>query len=415
MRIPEGMKEFGVLPQGITTNNLFEHALLLDKAIYGLLQSARAWWLCLKKFLLAHEFQECADFCLFYRNNEFGTVVFIVYVDDGGIFGDDEAVDNCVEQFKQRFNVKVDDTLTDYLGCEIIRDGNKPKIWIRQPNLLSHIAGNFSEYLPTKHVGTPGTPKFVVIRHVQDDANLLSPDEQSKFRTGVGMLMHLVKYSRPEIANAVRECSKVLDGATKRDWNELMRIMKFVISTAHYGLKVEPKLTRDSEGNCLFMLEGLCDAAYASDKETRHSVMGYILYFCNVPIVWRSKSQKAVTLSTTESEYVSISELVKDIMFVKQILESLNIEVQLPILVKVDNVGAIYLATQNGASQRTKHVDIRYHYVRELVIDGIVKVIFVKTKENDSDIFTKNVNLEPFEKHMFKMVEKVPMELLYRS
>ena len=105
---------------------------------------------------------------------------------------------------------------------------------------------------------------------------------------------------------------------------------------------------------------------------------------------------------------VSLSELVKDIMFVVQILESMNYEVRYPIVCKCDNLGAIFLSSNNCSTTRTKHVDIRYHYFREYVEQGVLKIVFVKSEENDSDIMTKNLPVVPYERHAGKLVSEVP-------
>ena len=115
-----------------------------------------------------------------------------------------------------------------------------------------------------------------------------------------------------------------------------------------------------------------------------------MIYVMGCLASWKSRGQRGVTLSSTEAEYVAISEVVAEVMFIKQVLESMGQLVKLPIIVEVDNVGAIYLSKNPGLSQRTKHVDIRFHFVREFVRDGIVEVIFIKSEENRSDIFTKN-------------------------
>ena len=115
-----------------------------------------------------------------------------------------------------------------------------------------------------------------------------------------------------------------------------------------------------------------------------------------VPIIWKSKSQRSVTLSSSEAEYVALSEAAKDIKFVYQLLRSIGIEVTLPITVRVDNVGAIFMSENTSTSGRTKHVDIRYRYVNEMVLDGFLKIVFVKTKENVADIFTKNVTSDVY-------------------
>jgi hypothetical protein len=169
-----------------------------------------------------------------------------------------------------------------------------------------------------------------------------------------------------------------------------------------YGLKIQPKLHKDG-----FYLEGISDSEYAGDKESRISVYGYILYFCGAPIAWKSKAGKCVTLSSTEAEYVAVSEVAKEILFAKQVLESMGIGLILPIIIKCDNVGAIYLSNNHTVGQRTKHIDTRRHFVREYVEDGILKIMFVKSGDNDADIMTKNTTEELHHKHTFKNVEDI--------
>jgi hypothetical protein len=125
------------------------------------------------------------------------------------------------------------------------------------------------------------------------------------------------------------------------------------------------------------------------------------------PIAWKSKAMKAVTLSSTEAEYYAFSEVTKEVMFVKQVLETMGINITLPILVKVDNVGAIYLSNNYSLSQRTKHIDIRRHFVRDFVQDGILKTIFVPTDDNESDIYTKNTPEDTFIRHRDKNMEDI--------
>ena len=109
-------------------------------------------------------------------------------------------------------------------------------------------------------------------------------------------------------------------------------------------------------------------------------------------------------MSSSEAEYYALSEAAKEIKFVVQILESIGIKVQMPIVVCVDNVGAIFMSENVSATSRTKHVDARYHYVREFVEDGFIKIVFVKSKENKSDIFTKNVTQDIYSLHVTNYV-----------
>ena len=215
------------------------------------------------------------------------------------------------------------------------------------------------------------------------------------------MLLYLVKHSRPDIANATRELSKSMDGATEVGFQELLRVIKYVLDTENYGLKLEPKKEND-----MWNLEAFSDSDWAGDKQSRISICGYILYFCGVAIAWKSKGMKHVTLSSSEAELVALSECVKDVKFVMKILEDLGIKVQRPVTVRVDNVGAIFLAENATTSQRTRHIDIRYKWVSEFIENGEIEVIFVKTLENDADIFTKNTSSSVNDRHVERMMKK---------
>jgi hypothetical protein len=154
-----------------------------------------------------------------------------------------------------------------------------------------------------------------------------------------------------------------MDSATWGAYNELLRVTKFVIDTKSFGLKVQPRL----DNNLGWDLSIFCDSNWAGDSETRVQVTGFIIYLLNVPICWRSKSQKGVTLLSTEAEYVAISEAVKELKFIYYLLSGLHIKVNLPIVVKTDNIGEIQMSENALTGFRTRHVDTRYHFVREFI------------------------------------------------
>ena len=136
---------------------------------------------------------------------------------------------------------------------------------------------------------------------------------------------------------------------------EMYKCIRFVLSTKDYGLKF--KLIKSIRK---WVLKELSDSDFASDKETRISVYGYVIYFCGIPIAWRSKGMKSVVLSTTEAEYMALSEVVKDLKFIVLLLQTMNITVELPITVHVDNVGAIWLqiteTQETGQTYRHKNL-----------------------------------------------------------
>ena len=133
------------------------------------------------------------------------------------------------------------------------------------------------------------------------------------YRSGVGTLLYLTKHSRPDITNPVRELSKSMDGASMAQVTEMYRVINFVLKKKTLGLMMVPTLMDD-----IWKLEALSDSDFENDKDTRLSVYVYIIYFCGVPVAWKSKSMKSVVLSTAEAEYVAVSEVVKKIKVLYQ-------------------------------------------------------------------------------------------------
>jgi hypothetical protein len=144
------------------------------------------------------------------------------------------------------------------------------------------------------------------------------------------MLLYLIKYSRPDLSNAVRELSKCMDRATYGTYQEMLCVVKFVLGTKNYCLKIQPNF--DSKNS--WKLKVFSDSDWAGDPEMRISVTGYIVYLQNVPVCWCSKAQRGVTLSRSKAEYVAMSKAVEEIRFIYFVLKDLGIEVELPIVLK---------------------------------------------------------------------------------
>ena len=151
-------------------------------------------------------------------------------------------------------------------------------------------------------------------------------------------------------------------------------------------------------------MKALSDSDFASDKETRISIFGYIIYFRGIPIAWRSKGMNNVVLSTTEAEYMALSEVVKELKFIVQLLQTMNVEVELPITFHVDNVEAIWLSKNRTTSDRTKHIDNRTSFVKEYQDNGKIILKFMKSEDNEADIFTTNTTKAIFQNHQKKLV-----------
>jgi hypothetical protein len=176
----------------------------------------------------------------------------------------------------------------------------------------------------------------------------------------------------------------VVDQADMKHWKSLIRTIKYVKKTKDYIIKIFNLKKKEEDA----IMEVFSYSDHSVDKETRRSVTGYV-FFYGSPISWKLKSQKNVTLSTTESEYVAMSEAVRELKFVYQVLQALNEKVISLIKVNVDNVGAIFLTNKRNASKRTKYVDVWYHFVREMIDKNFLEITFVRTDENIADIFIK--------------------------
>jgi hypothetical protein len=293
----------------------------------------------------------------------------------------------------------------NYVGCQILLNKQTKQIVIMQPKLIKNMKETFADKIPNRTADIPAAHRYISSCPTDEDT-ILTDTQQSELHTGIGMLLYLIKHSHPDICIAVHELTKVLDRATMSHYKAMLRIMKYVLETEHHGLHIHPQ---HKDG--IFNLCGKADSEFCGDCDTCISVYGYILYFCNVPIAWRSKSGKYVTLSSTEAEYFAISELAKEVLFVKQVLESMGITVEYPIIIHTDNVGAIYLSNNHTTSQRTRHIDTRYHFVCEYIEDNIIKVLFVRSEDNEADIFTKNTNSSLFHKHITHMIKPVDPNL----
>lgn len=390
IKIPPGYKEF-LMEMNETIEGRF---LKLEKSTYGLVQAARSWWkkftTILKEKLNFEQYEN--DSCLLKRIDCTGKVFLIVYVDDCFVVGDKDAVKEALKGIQEHFSITRSENIEDFIGCRIERDKNQ--VLLSQPDLIKKMLSTFKGKIDgLKHYETPAATGTHLTRCEDEEAGL-DDEEQKEFRSGVGSLLYLLKHSRPELSNSVRELSKVMDRANKAHQKALYRVIKFVAQTKERRLVLSP--TAD---DLTWELKAYSDSDFAGDTETRKSVSGFIIYLCGAAISWRSKGQKSVSLSSTEAEYMAISEVAMEILYIVGILKFLGVPLKYPVEVKVDNIGAVYLSKNATTGNRTKHIDTRYHFVREYIEDGIVKVIFVRSEDNDADIFTKNLNTETFVKH----------------
>jgi hypothetical protein len=387
MRLPEGFEE----TNGKRADQM---CLKLKKSIYGLVQAAREWNQKFNKEIvkLGYEINN-VDPCLFCKREDKKFCLICLYVDDMIITGDMALMVKTVADLRKVFDVKVQYNINDFLGCEITELPGEMRL--HQKRIVNKMLENV-ELVSEKEYKTPCGPGFRVVRPSSDEK--VDQATQKWFRSNIGSLLYLVKLSRPDLCNAVRELSKVMDGATPGQVKELRRLINYVYQTREMGLKMEFSREHPWE------IEAFSDSDFGGDKDGRKSVSGSIVMVSGVPISWKSKGQNTVSLSSTEAEYIALSETVREAKFISQVLEVMHIEYKKPINIHVDNIGAIFLAGNRNSSERSKHIDMKYHFVRDLIDEGLIDVKFVRSEQNLADLFTKNLNGELFELHSSKLL-----------
>lgn len=185
--------------------------------------------------------------------------------------------------------------------------------------------------------------------------------------------------------------SRFLNSYGKPHWECVKRIFRYVKSTQDYGIVYGTNGSNDANE-----LVGFCDSDYAGDVCTRRSTSGYVFMFNNGPISWRSRRQRIVALSTTEAEYIAASEACKEAIWLRKLLCDIGYECNDPTLLNIDNQSAIRLVKNPEFHERTKHVEVRYHHIREKYENGEIFVDYIETENQLADILTKALSPEIF-------------------
>lgn len=353
----------------------------LNKAIYGLKQAGRCWNEKIKKFLLENGFQQSkSDQCLFYKGDKDSTCYIPVYVDDCLLIGNQEAIAEMKKIFCSTFKMNDLGQLSALLGINITRTENE--ITLDQSYYITRIIQKFGmsdcKAVATPMEGSlppnPSAPKF-------EDVNL--------FQQAIGSLIYLSKATRPDIAYAVSTVAQSMKNPTEEDWVKVKRIFRYLQGTTNLKLKY-----KKGRGGMI----GYADASFAEDKFDRKSISGYAFLANGGAVSWRSRKQPIVAISSTEAELIALCSAVQEAIWFKKMSTEIGL-LQNPITVREDNQSTLKLARENVFSERSKHIDTRYHFITERIANGDVKNEYVPTNENTADIFTKPLGRVLFEKH----------------
>ena len=252
----------------------------------------------------------------------------------------------------------------------------------------------------SKPVSTPLAPHFK-LSALMSPKNDAEREYMSKvpYASVVGSLMYAMVCTRPDISQAVGVVSRYMHDPGKEHWQAVKWILRYILNTVDIGLVFQQD---KQDGQCVV---GYCDSDYAGDLDKRRSTTGYVFTFAKAPVSWKSTLQSTVALSTTEAEYMAVTEAVKEAIWLQGLLGELGME-QKHIKVHCDSQSAIHLAKNQVYHARTKHIDVRYHFVREILEEGGVIIQKIRTTENPADMMTKVVTAVKF-KHCLDLVNIV--------
>jgi hypothetical protein len=359
-----------------------EHVYHLHRWLYGFRESAHEFSNLWHKHLDAINFvASITDWNIHIRQEKDGTITRIAsHVDDGLITGTKENCEAVVKQLQVPFKLKVNRGLNGiirYVGINIIRDG--PTIRIHQNDFIEKIyeehADNIRELVRRPH-NTPMDDKFV--HKPDDDEPLLGKD--LNYPRVIGQLMYLTQ-TRTDCVYAINTLSKYVTTAQLKHYKAAMRIIAYIFSTRDYAL-----ILGDFSNT---LLELYSDASYAMD-EGSVSRTGTIVLFRGSVISSASKSQQVVALSSAEAEYIAITETGKSGLYILKLIEEvLLLQPLKPITIFTDNKAAIEISKTTKYGGRTKHIQIKYHKIREWITAGIFNMEYVSTEMMLADALTK--------------------------
>ena len=360
----------------------------LNKSLYGLKQASRTFYKRLVSELKRIGFeQSMSDPCVlrFMMGDEVVGMVAI-HVDDILYAGTKSLAEVVVAALGDSLPTKNLGEVKFFLGCEYIRDRKAGTIEISQESYIRSVLERFN-----------------ICRTSSIPASLDSNDRSLKedegagdvpFREVVGSLMWIASQTRADISNAVRAVARHSHEPKKSHWKAAQKILNYLLETAHLTLKFK----RDSSVDVGILV--YVDADFASKATDRRSVSGAMVFVAAMLVVWISRTQKCVSQSTSEAEYLAMGDGVKEALFVNGMLQFLRPSAKpRKIDVLEDNEGAIALAENPMSSCRSKHIDVRHHFLRNLTEEGVIEVTHVPSKEQHADILTKALPRDLFEVH----------------
>jgi hypothetical protein len=358
--------------------------LRLKKSLYGLKQSPRCFNDSLDSWLRSEGFQpSSADPCLYTMRDKGVFMMLTVHVDDQLIASNNRsALDAFKTRLNARFECKDQGPVNYFLGFNVIRDRSKRTLSISQEHYLENLLHRFN--MSDCHPSKTTLPTTFKPQPATDEEH-----EEAKhmdYPQVVGSIMYAATISRPDLAYPANLLARYISKWSLEHYKAAKHLMRYIRGTTDLCL------TYDADAGKRIVL-GYADADWGGCLDTRRSTTGYVYKTFGGVVAWRSRRQPTVALSTAEAEIMASVDAGKQAIWLKRLLENLGFPMTEPICILNDNMGAVSLSQHPGNHDRTKHIDMRHHWLQEKVEDKTLRVEHVRTENNLADIFTKPLRL----------------------
>lgn len=258
-----------------------------------------------------------------------------------------------------------------FLGLEIGLENGQYSVSLE--NYIQKVAEKFG-LREAKSAKSPMETGYI---RMEDTSPLLS--DTTAYRSLVGALLYIAVCARPDVAACVAILGRKVSAPTEADWVAAKRVVRYLKTTKDWRLKFG-----SNDG-----LVGYCDADWAGDVGTRKSTTGFVFHYAGGAVSWVSRRQNCVTLSSMESEYVSLSEACQELVWLLSLFKDLGVQQSGPVTIREDNQSCIKFVGSERSTRRSKHIETKQHYVKELYEDKVLSLEYCSTDEMVADILTK--------------------------
>ncbi|RLN40738.1 hypothetical protein C2845_PM01G40940 [Panicum miliaceum] len=362
-------------PPGFIVPGQEGKVLRLKKALYGLRQAPRAWNVRLDATLKNLGFEQSAHEHAVYGHGHGGARLLIgVYVDDLVITGSNPAeINRFKDEMKAQFLMSDLGLLSFYLGIEMRQ--NARGIALNQRSYAARILDTSG----MKGCNPTSTPMEEWLRLSHE--SMTEEVDATAYRRIIGSLRYLV-HTRPDLALSVGYVSRFMERPTVEHMGAVKRLLCYIADTIDYGL-IYPRGLGETK------LVGYSDSDLAGDIDTRESTSGALFFLGASLISWQSTKQRILALSSCEAEYVAATMAASQAIWLARLLSDLKGKEAATVKLKMDNMSALALSKNPVFHERSKHIDVRYHFIRDCLENGSISAEFVSTKDQLADILTK--------------------------